>query len=348
MVRQDLLLARAEAIRGSLGKMTIRVGSRRLTRQVSRSAERKMNINTRIVTRSGLSLWLASLFLAGTLVSAQQLPDGSAVFARGRFQDAEQDSEPRPFGEEEPEESEAEEELETDRDSFTPATSIVRRGGLLVESAYSFIDNRRAAETHSYPELLVRYGWRENVELRLGWNYEIGGAGNPVSGNISDFEETEGELEEEAKLLYGAKFFLNEQRGWTPRSSFIIQGFSPTFGESNQTTISATPVIGWSLRNGWSWDSALRYGTSAFEEDHFNVWAPSTVLKIPLTERLKAHVEYFGALTEGRERETTQHFFSPGAHILVTPRIELGIRVGWGLNDQSANFFSNAGVGWMF
>ncbi|MFN9344522.1 MAG: hypothetical protein ACK6DB_18305, partial [Planctomycetota bacterium] len=103
------------------------------------------------------------------------------------------------------EESEKEdEELETDRDSFTPATTTVKLGGVLVESAYSFIDNKNVAETHSYPELLIRYGWRENVELRLGWNYEIGGAGNPVSGNISDFEEEGSEsLEQEAKLLYG-------------------------------------------------------------------------------------------------------------------------------------------------
>jgi hypothetical protein len=175
--------------------------------------------------------------------------------------------------------------------------------------------------------LLIRYGWRENVELRLGWNYEIGGAGNPVSGNISDFEEEGSEsLEQEAKLLYGAKFFLTEQRGWTPRSSFILQGFTPTFGESNLTTLSATQVCGWTLRNGWAWDNAMRYGTSGFEGDHFNVWSPSTVLKIPLTERVKAHVEYFGAMTEGRERETTQHFFSPGAHYLLTRTFEIGMR----------------------
>lgn len=247
------------------------------------------------------------------------------------------------------EEEEEEEELETDRDSFTPATSTVKRGGLLLESAYSFIDNRDVAEAHSYPEMLLRYGWRENVELRLGWNYEIGGSGNPVSGNISDFEEEEvAKLEEEAKFLYGAKFFLMEQRGWTPQSSFILQGFTPTYGESNLTTMSATQVFGWRLRNGWNWDNSLRYGTSGFEGDHFNVWAPSTVLKIPLSERVKAHVEYFGAMTEGREHETTQHFFSQGAHYLLRRNFEVGMRVGWGLNEQSPNFFTNVGIGWLF
>jgi|GEM_PF-415862 len=246
------------------------------------------------------------------------------------------------------EEEDEEEELETDRDSFTPATSTVARGRLLVESAYSYIDNRRVAETHSYPELLLRYGWSDIVELRFGANYEIGGAGNPVSGNVSDFEEEESELEEESKILYGAKFFLSKQRGWTPKSSFILQGFTPTYGVSNLTTMSANTVFGWKLRNGWVWDNAMRFATSGFEDDHFNVWSPSTVIKIPLTERLKVHAEYFGAMTSGREKETTQHFFSPGASYLLSRNFEVGSRLGWGLNEQSPNFFLNVGLGWLY
>jgi hypothetical protein len=103
--------------------------------------------------------------------------------------------------------------------------------------------------------------------------------------------ETEKELEEESKILYGAKFFLSKQRGWTPKSSFILQGFTPTYGVSNLTTMSATQVFGWQLRNGWVWDNAFRYATSGFEDDHFNVWSPSTVVKITLTERLKVHAD---------------------------------------------------------
>ena len=276
-------------------------------------------------------------------------PGGATSGSWISLQDVEEEPGERESPGEAGETEEEAEEFETDRDSFTPAKSIVKRGGLLVETAYSFIDNKRSAETHSSPELLLRYGWLENVELRLGWNYEIGGSGNPISGNISDFEEEEaGALEEEAKFLYGAKFFLTEQRGWTPQSSFILQGYTPTFGESNLSTLSATQVFGWKLRNGWAWDNALRFGTSGFEGDDFNVWSPSTVLRIPLSARSIAHVEYFGAMTEGRERETTQHFFSSRAHYLLTRNLELGVRTGWGLNEQSPNFFANTGIGWLF
>jgi hypothetical protein len=73
-------------------------------------------------------------------------------------------------------------EIETDRDSFTPATTTAGRGRLIGESAYTFLDHRGVKEMHSFPELILRYGLAERVELRLGWNYEVGGAGNDVSG----------------------------------------------------------------------------------------------------------------------------------------------------------------------
>lgn len=245
-------------------------------------------------------------------------------------------------------EGEQEDEIVTDRDSFTPATSVVGHHRTVVESAYSFIDNRRVAETHSVPELITRFGVTENIELRVGWNWEVGGAGNPITGNVFDIEEDEPGIEQESRILYGAKFFLTGQHEWMPESSLILQGFTPTSGEANDSNFSATYVAGWKLYNGWVWDSALRLSTSSEEEDHFKVWAPSTVLKIPIHEKWNAHAEYFGVFTEGRDGDTVQHFFSPGLHYTITPNYEIGVRVGWGLNEQSPNFFSNAGIGVRF
>lgn len=239
-------------------------------------------------------------------------------------------------------------EIETDRDSFTPATTITPDGRWIVESAYTFIDNRGVAETHSFPELLLRRGIGEWFELRLGWNYEVGGAGSPVSGNIpSDFGD-EAEIERESRIFYGGKALLQEQDGWCPDSTVIIQGYTPTSGEASDTQFSTSYIFGWSTEEEIVWDSAIRYSTSSAEEDRFNVWSPSSVVKFPLGERWKAHAEYFGIFSDGREEETSQHYFSPGAHYLITPSLEVGLRVGWGLNDQSANFFSNAGFGWLY
>ena len=244
----------------------------------------------------------------------------------------------------EPEEN----EIETDRDSFTPSTKVVGQGRSVLETSYSFVDNRNVRETHSLPELLFRYGIGENMELRLGANYEIGGAGSPISANVPKSLESTPELEEESRVFYGTKLLLMDQVDWLPQSAFILQGHTPTSGEVTASSLSAGYVFGWEFENSIVWDSAIRYSTGSLEEDNFNIWSPSTVIKIPHSEKWKIHAEYFGVFSEGREEESTQHFFSPGVHYLISSNFELGTRVGWGLNEQSPNFFSNIGLGIRF
>ncbi|MBL9165209.1 MAG: transporter [Planctomycetaceae bacterium] len=241
------------------------------------------------------------------------------------------------------------EHIETDRDSFTPATVTAGNGRLIVESGYSFIDNRSVPETHSLPELIARYGLNDWFELRIGSNYEVGGASNSISGgggDDGDFDSAE--LETEAKVTYGFKAALTEQDGWMPRSIAIVQGATPTSGVETATHAVGTYAWGWELGEIWLWDSAIRYGDGKTEEDNFDRWAPSTVLKCGVAEQWNAHIEYFGIFTDGRSDELTQSYVSPGLHYLVTPDFEVGVRIGWGLSNDAANFFSNAGVGVQF
>ncbi|MFO0850587.1 MAG: transporter [Gemmataceae bacterium] len=245
-------------------------------------------------------------------------------------------------------------EIETDRDSFTPATTTAGVRRLIVEAAYSFVDNRGIKETHSVPELILRYGLTDRIELRLGWNYEVGGVGNSTTGADATAEDPTAErasILREYTLAYGAKVRLTDQDRWVPQTAVILQGFTPTGGSagtSPATQLIATGIVGWELPRRWKLDAAVRYGTASEEGDHFSVWAPSAVLRVPFGERWAAHAEYFGLSSTRRERNITKHFFSPGLHYLVTPDLEVGVRVGWGLNDQSARFFSNAGIGWRY
>lgn len=241
-----------------------------------------------------------------------------------------------------------ERELETDRDAFTPATSTAGKRLTILESSYSFIDNRSVAETHSFPELLVRYGITERVELRIGWNYEVGGTGDIVSGNDGGQGPDGAAIERESQMLYGFKATVTEQQGWVPRSAVILQGYTPTSGEAPATDVVAAYAFGWELANRWRLDSSMRYGTEHGPHDAFNQWAPSVVLRVPVTDRWNVHAEYFGIFSSGAERDVSRAFFSPGTHYLLTPNLELGLRVGWGITDDAPKFFSNFGIGWRF
>jgi len=237
------------------------------------------------------------------------------------------------------------EELETDRDSFTFAPTTAGAGLSILEASYSFIENRTAPQAHSFPEILLRRGVGEKVEARLGFNYEAGGPGL-VSG--SEFGGEDIETEDESRVLYGVKVETSDQRGWLPRSSVLLQGFTPVSGPSNKSTLMLGEAFGWRFANGWEWTSAVRYGTGFEAADAFNQWAPSTVVKIPVAERWNVHAEYFGIFSSGKEIPLNVQYASIGGHVLATEDLEIGLRVGWGLNDTSPAFFTNLGVGWRY
>lgn len=276
--------------------------------------------------------------------SAQELapPDAAWPFSSLMVRDQDPESEAM-F-----EPAEFDDHLETDRDSFTPATTTVGTGRSILEAAYSFIDNRGAYDSHSFPESLLRYGLTERFELRLGWNYEAGGASSTVSGSSVGDVEPGVKLERASEISYGAKFGITEQNAWIPQSAFLAHAYTPTSGPATTTDFVGTYVFGWELPNMWLLDAALRYGITTEEHDHFNQWSPSVVLKVPVTEKWFAHVEYFSINTAGRERNRSVQYLTPGVHYLITPDIEVGVRMGWGLNDDSANFFNNVGIGWRF
>lgn len=247
-----------------------------------------------------------------------------------------------------PEERRTEEIIETDRDSFTPSTRTAGKKRLIVEAAHSFIDNRGIPETHSFPEILLRFGATERLELRLGWNYEVGGGGNDVSGTAAEDLEGPG-IEREHRVLYGFKAAVTEQDDdFLPDSVLILQGYTPTGGKATDSQFVATYAAGWELSNDWKLDAALRYATSSEEADRFDVWAPSIVLKVPVLERWNVHGEYFGLFSRDRETDFVRHYVSPGVHYLIAPDLEVGVRVGWGLNDQASRFFCNTGFGFRF
>ena len=241
-----------------------------------------------------------------------------------------------------------ESEFETDRDAFTPSTRAAGRGCWIGESSYSLIDHRHVPETHSFPELLLRYGISERIEVRLGYNIEIGGGGNAHSGfvRVDRFEEPT--IEKGQRFLYGIKAQLTEQCRLLPESSVIIQGYTPIAKDDTDTQLAATYAFGWALENRWKVDAAIRCASSGLREDDFNVWASSIVLRIPLGDRWAVHGEYVGFFSQGKALDFVQHYFTPGVHVLITPDVEVGVRVGAGLNQQSDRFFCNAGIGWRF
>ena len=239
-------------------------------------------------------------------------------------------------------------DLGTDRDAFTPSTKTVAPGTLLSEGSYVFIDNRSGLPTNNVPEYLLRIGGTDWLEWRLGVNYSVNAQGSVVTSVEVGEGRFDGLTLYEANVLYGLKADISDQDGLRPESCVIMEAGTPTNGDLWGTVPVATAVAGWELPGEWRLDTSLRYSYAQWETGWFSRWAPTVILRVPITERFQIHAEWFETFTEGLPIDTVRPFFSPGTHYLLTENIEVGLRVGWGLNDTAAGFFSDTGVAWRY
>lgn len=237
-------------------------------------------------------------------------------------------------------------DLGTDRDAFTPSTKTVAPGTFLHEGSYVYIDNRAGLPTNNVPEYIVRIGATETFEWRLGVNYGVNAQGNVVTSVEVGEGRFDGLALYDAAVLYGLKADLSDQDGLLPESCMILEATTPTSGDLWGTVPVATLVAGWELPGEWRLDTSLRYSYAEWETGWFSRWAPTVILRMPVTERWELHAEWFETTTFGLPIDSVRPFFSPGTHYLLTENLEVGVRVGWGLNDVAAGFFSDAGFGW--
>ncbi len=237
-------------------------------------------------------------------------------------------------------------DLGTDRDAFTPSTTLVAPGTMLSEGSYVFIDNARGLPTNNYPEYLARIGGTEWLEWRFGVNYGVGSQGNVVTSVEVGEGTLDGRTLYESSILYGFKLRVTGHDGLLPGSCFIMEGSTPAFGDVFGTVPVATYVAGWELPWDARLDAAIRYAYSEAPTGWCSRYSPSVVLRLPVTERWEVHAEWFESATQGLVHDTRRGFASPGTHILLTRNLEIGLRVGWGVTPDAAPFFSDAGFGW--
>ena len=67
-----------------------------------------------------------------------------------------------------------EERIETDRHDFTQSPKTVGRGVGVIETGYTYFyedTGEEIEQSHVTPELMLRLGLTEDIELRIHWNY---------------------------------------------------------------------------------------------------------------------------------------------------------------------------------
>ena len=189
----------------------------------------------------------------------------------------------------------------------------------------------------------------DRLELRFGYNDELGRASEVAEGDIAgNFG-----INAEQQVLYGFKYAVtrrNARYRFLPNGAFLAQAHTPIGSVEGQTQMRLGYAWGWILPNGWALDQGVRSATDREGRDGYTLWAPSTVLPYPLgrEKRWFTRVEYFGIMTQAKERDFSKQFIDTGLHYFITPNFEVGSIVAFGINDQTRGVLVNAGFGIRF
>jgi hypothetical protein len=253
---------------------------------------------------------------------------------------------PQPPAEERKEATQPPLTISTSRPTFDDTAGIVPIGHFQLETGYTFTFRNRdnvETQTHNAPEILARLPLLDDrLEFQLGTSGYVWSRTDVGSG----FTSTEGFSDATA----GLRLKIIDQDGWVPRIAFQA---STTLGLgsdniSNQDVEPTFKFI-WSYDLGKGWglygNLALAYPTTA--GDRFLQGQAGACLTYTINDKWSLFGEYymFGPNTKGSD---AAHYLDGGAAYLITPRVQLDGRVGFGLNKEANNFFTGFGISFLF
>lgn len=232
--------------------------------------------------------------------------------------------------------------IRSDRPSFTPASSTVAAGFTQVELGATYLYDLTAIRhlnQYGLPELLVRRGIRDHIELRLGWDGYVHATQNARRG-ADDTVEGFRDLE------LGTKLQLTAQRGLVPAMALLSQLAVPVGGPFSEETVhpGLAYLYGWELHERLAVRGSTGVQGRQILEDSFTQWSHSWYVQVRIGERLACFAEWFLLASDGAAVNLPDHFLHYGAKYLLRPSVQVDWHVGYGLNQRSEDFFTGVGI----
>ena len=242
-------------------------------------------------------------------------------------------------------EKKKDEPLESDRPDFTECSATVGYHRFQIESGYTYthaIGGDPTHDAHDLPELLVRYGVAERLELRVAWD----------EGMVFDrrTDRNSGRIVTEngsTDVDFGFKYAISKQDKWRPRSAIIVSVSAPV-GAPAESSRQVDPVI----KCLYSWECTKRLSLNcltgnlwtAEPGDHFSQFFQSASVEYELTEKLHVFNEWFALFRRDSIDNRPQHYYDAGLTYLLTPNVQLDWRAGLGLTGAADGFFTGCGL----
>jgi hypothetical protein len=234
----------------------------------------------------------------------------------------------------------------TDRPSQSDASTLVPPGYLQIEAGYTYSEDDTlgpTTETHGLPNLILRYGLLDRLEIRLGWDgYQwIQTNPNPTADGAGDGQVS-------------VKGYLWKESGWIPETTLLV-GTTLPFGKNGISSDRSDPFFRFlmthSLPDGFSFSSNLgitwkTFAPTAGSRDTAADFIYTALLGYAFNPALDGYVEFFGSLP--LEEQEDRHGFDAGIAWRLFPTFQVDLFGGVGLNDSAVDAFVSAGVSFRF
>ncbi len=216
--------------------------------------------------------------------------------------------------------------LITDRPDATEAPQTVPRGALQIETGAfytSFEENNFKEESFTYNTTLLRYGILDNLELRLGWNFE---EGRTSTNNLNGTDVISGL----SPLLAGVKVNIIEEEGLMPTIGLIGHLFLPFSAGTDYKPETTAIDFKFSFAHTLTESSSLSYNLGAqWDGDQLGAsYIYTLAYGYSFTEKFGGYVEVYGDFPE---KNKANHFWDAGVTYLLFPNLQLDATVGTGI-----------------
>jgi hypothetical protein len=234
----------------------------------------------------------------------------------------------------------AEEPLVTDRPDFTESSSSVGKGYLQFESGFTFVEFEGGTDVATIPEILARWGVTERLELRFLLP--------TYSRENSSGSDSSGFLGSGLGLKY--QFADGDGSGFLGgMEASVIAATSIPTGTADYASSDWQPTgvlcVGWELGSEMGLGANLGIARPADGENRFtSVWL-SSALGISITDPLSVFFELI-AFEREEDRGPSTLTFQAGAVYLLSPDLQLDLRLARRLSDSGPDFLIGTGVSW--
>jgi hypothetical protein len=230
--------------------------------------------------------------------------------------------------------------------TWTQKIARLARGRAQLEGGYSYLRGSAGGSDwtqHAVPDMLLRFGLTERLELRLGWpGFVSSDTDDPAVG--SGFTGT---LDPNVGVLYD----LWGQNGWLPQTAVLAAVPVPL--EGNPFALNSLQPL---TELMYSWQTSGRTaisgrsGFAIFEAagDNYTQFQQSLSFDMILTERLGTFISWDMLADHGSWNDASQHMAGGGLSFLLTERFAISWRSAVGLNSAAPDFLNDIRFAYRF